>query len=140
MKSGDTRRPIALVALNHGDDTKKTNIPEPSFMSTDTGVLRDAEEWLSGVLSQMLVDRRNEHLPFTVIADITKADKKNTESFEERMQKLTARSLIDRLAGYVSYTEAFNLADAKPPEMDDDELRRVAKSRYALMLGRRLHE
>jgi exodeoxyribonuclease V gamma subunit len=147
-RNGGARRPVALVSLNHGDEPEA----KTSFMSVDENGLRDAETWLAGILKQMLIDKRREHLPFSVIADILKpAKKKKTakkspddsaeESYDERLRKLTARSLRDYLAkkGYATFTDAFWLTDAKPPEIDDDELRRIADSRYAPVLdGKRL--
>ncbi len=134
MRKGGERRPVALVALNHGD---KPTI-KVSDMKMNERKLRDTEKWLNRVLTQMLVDNRDnrEHLPFEAVAGILKPDKKGLESYEERLQKLTADSLTDYLAGYYTFLKAFRLADAKPPEMSDDDLRRVANNRYAPILER----
>jgi exodeoxyribonuclease V gamma subunit len=126
MRDGGKSRPVALVSLNHGDkpDVQTLN------MITDKSKLQDAEGWLANTLKQMLVDKCCEHLPFAAIADILKKE-----------ELLTARSLRAHLAKKeYAYTEAFKLTDAKPPELDDGELRRVADSRYAPILGGWFHE
>jgi hypothetical protein len=96
------------------------------------------EEWLNGILSDMLLKRRCEHLPFSVISDIVKS---NGADFEESLQSLTTRELKDKLFGkkYVTFTPGFDLTDARPPEWDDRELRETVKARYAPFLGRWIH-
>jgi hypothetical protein len=135
--------PVCLVALNHGvpkAKSAKTALVSP--MKTRADKLPDIEKWLAGVLSQMLIEKRCEHLPFKAVADILKPDKKGGESYGERMQKLTSRSLKEYLAkkGYNSYTGAFKLTDALPPEMSDEDLRQLADARYGPMLGMWIHE
>jgi hypothetical protein len=126
MRNGGKRRQAVIVTLNHDDKPKV----QTSYMSTDDTKLQDVEKWLTDMLTQMLIDKRCEHLPFKVIADIRKRD-----------EELTVRSLKDHLAGYKTYTEAFDLTDAnsKPTEMDDGELREIAGSRYAPILKRWIH-
>jgi len=138
MGNGGKRRQIALVTLNHGDKPKV----QISYMRMDEQKLPEVNGWLACVLTQMLIKKRNEHLPFSVIAGILKPEKNVTESFGTRLDRLTARSLKDYFAkkGYATYTEAFDLTDAKPFEADDGELRQIAKSRYAPILGRWIHE
>jgi hypothetical protein len=126
MRDGGARRPVALVSLNHGDKPEAQTLN----MIMDESMLQDAEGWLAGVLAQMLIEKRCEHLPFAVIADILKKG------------ELTAGSLREYLAakGYATYTEAFDLTDARPPEISDVELRRLVDSRYRPILSGRFHE
>jgi hypothetical protein len=116
-------------------------------MNMDSDKLPVIENWMNEILSQMLIEKHSEHLPFKIIAEIMKPGRKKkdepVESFKDRLQKLTLRSLKDELigGGYKTYTEAFKLTDAKPPEMDnDDTLRQLVETRYAPMLGRWIHE
>jgi len=83
------------------------------------------EKWLAGMLTQMLIDKRCEHLPYDAVDNI---------------EELTAKSLKDYLVTkYTTYTDGFDLTDAKPPEMGDGELRELAESRYAPILGGWIH-
>jgi len=127
MRNGGKRRQVVLVTLNHDDKPKV----QTSFMTREGGKLQDIEKWLADMLTQMLIDKNREHLPFNVIADIRKSD-----------EELTVRSLKDRLAGYKTYTPAFDLTDAntKPPEIGDSELRELAESRYAPIIERWIHD
>jgi hypothetical protein len=136
MRDGGKRRPVVLVSLSYDDKHKV----QKSSMSVDDRKLQDVERWLTNILAQMLIDKRCEHMPFAVIADIIKQERKETKSYEERLQKLTANSLMNDIVKYKTYTDGFNLTDAKPPEMDDGELRELAGSRYAPILGRWIHE
>jgi len=134
MREGGKRRPVVLVGLSYDDRHQVKKLPmsvkvRKSLMSADDGRLQDVERWLTGILGQMLVDKRCDHLPFAAIDDIVK-----------HSEELTARSLKDYLATkYTTYTDGFNLTDAKPPEMDDGELRELAESRYAPILGGWIH-
>jgi exodeoxyribonuclease V gamma subunit len=142
-KSGGARRPVALVTLNHGEKPKGgKSMIQVSYMNMDERGQSVAEEWLAGIIAQMLMEKHREYLPFDAIADILKPDKKGDEGYEKRLQRLTAGALRDSIArgSYVTYKEAFKLTDAKPAEMDDDKLRLLADSRYALFFGRRFHE
>ncbi|MDR2693431.1 MAG: exodeoxyribonuclease V subunit gamma [Chitinispirillales bacterium] len=125
MRDSGKRRPVVLVNLDYNDKPKV----QTSLMSMDDGKLPDVERWLADMLTQMLIDKRCEHLPFSVIADINK-----------RSEELTAQTLKDYIVKYVTYTDGFNLTDVKPPEMDDGELRKLAESRYAPILERWIHE
>jgi hypothetical protein len=138
IKKCGNHHPVVLTALNHGDKPTLQVLP----MNMNPYKRQDMERWLIGVLTQMLIDNRCEHLPFAAIADILKPDKKGAESYEARLQRLTARSLADYLAknGYTAYTKAFELTDAKQPETGDDDLRLLAGSRYAPILERWIHE
>jgi len=136
MRDGGRRRQVVLVNLNHDDKPKV----QTSFMSMYDSKLQDVEKWLADMLTQMLIDKRREHLPFAIIADILKQKRNETKSYEERLQQLTARSLKNDNAEYKTYTDGFNLTDAKPPEMDDGELQELAENRYAPILGRWIHK
>jgi len=134
MREGGKRRPVVLVGLSYDDKHQVKKLPmsvkvRKSLMSVDDGRLQDVEGWLTDMLAQMLIDKRCEHLPFAAIDNIIK-----------RSEELTVRSLKDYLtAEYTTYTDGFKLTDAKPPEMDDGELRELAESRYAPIIGRWIH-
>jgi len=104
-----------------------------SNISTDGKKLQDVEQWLAGILVQMLIDKCCEHLPYEAIADILKPDKKGV------VRELTVQSLENYLTEYTSYTDGFKLTDAKPPKMTDEKLRELAEDRYAPILKKWIH-
>jgi len=134
MKEGGKRRTVVLIGLSYNDKHQVKKLPKSvkvrkSLMSADAGRLNDVEKWLIGMLTQMLIDKRCEHLPYDAVDDIIK-----------HSEELTGRSLKDYLvAKYTTYTDGFDLTDAKPPEMDDGELRELAGSRYAPILNMWIH-
>jgi hypothetical protein len=95
------------------------------------------KKWLAVILEQMLIENRCEHLPFKVIQEIVKPDKKDHSGLNERLQKLNAHTFKEKLANskiYKCYMDAFNLTDAKPPQLTDNELRDLAALRFAPIL------
>ncbi|MDR2592515.1 MAG: exodeoxyribonuclease V subunit gamma [Chitinispirillales bacterium] len=131
MKEGGKRRHVVLIGLSYDDKHQVENLPmtvkvRKSDMTMDAGKLQDVEKWLTGILTQMLIDKRREHLPYDAINNI---------------EELTTGSLKDYLlTKYTTYTDGFNLTDAnaKPPEVDD-ELRELAESRYAPIINKWIH-
>ncbi|MDR3013666.1 MAG: exodeoxyribonuclease V subunit gamma [Chitinispirillales bacterium] len=131
-------RPISLVALNRNitPDTLQIN------MNMDCDKMKDIENWLNMVLSQMLDEKHCEHLPLKKIAEIIKPSKGEDTSFEKRLEKLTFSKLKNELSdgGYETFLKAFNLTDARVTKMNEDELRKSVKLRYAPILGGWIHE
>jgi hypothetical protein len=127
--------PITLITLHHGSSPGI----ELSSMNIDGDKLPDMEKWLTEILSQILIEKRSEYLPFKIIAEITKPERKKkgqeVKNFEERLHKLTFHELKNKLAesDYGKFLRALKLTDAKPTEMDDDELRQLVALRYSPM-------
>jgi len=129
-REGGKRRRTVLVGLSYDDRHQVKKKPmsvklRTSLMNADGGRLHDTEKWLADMLTQMLIDKRCEHLPYDAINNI---------------EELTAASLKDYLAvKYTAYTDGFDLTDAEPPDMDDGELRELAENRYAPILNKWIH-
>ncbi|MDR2578240.1 MAG: exodeoxyribonuclease V subunit gamma [Chitinispirillales bacterium] len=127
--------PIILITLNHGDSPDVNLFP----INMESGKLPEMENWLIEILSQMLIEKRSEHLPLKIITEMTKPEKRKkgqeVENFEKRLQKLTFFELKNELAkgDYKNYLRALKLTDAKPAEMSDGELRQLVNLRYAPM-------
>jgi hypothetical protein len=135
----DGARQVTLAAL----DRKEPKI-QMFDMITGNEKLPSIEKWLCRVLSQMLIEKRSEHLPLKSIVDVmgiktvTKIMKLSKDpedvSFKERLQNLTFSALKDTVCR--TFKKGVGLTDAAPPAMDDEELRELAGDRYAPILGR----
>ncbi|MGB7568907.1 MAG: exodeoxyribonuclease V subunit gamma [Chitinivibrionales bacterium] len=128
---------IRLVQLNRGDGEcdcaaiKRENI--------DTIM-----HWLVIQIQDMLLRHCADHLPFEVIRDLTKQDRKKGLSWKDRWAGVTNAAFEEKLSddehGYISYLEAFKLVDARIPDKTDDDLRDLAKARFAPFLEGLVHE
>jgi len=130
---------VSLVALCYDKEKPSVKLSE---MKPCHDKLPAVEEWLNGILSDMLLKHCCEHLPFSAISEIVKPDGKKGLNFENALQSLTAQELKNTLLGkkYNTFTPGFDLTDARPPELNDDELREIVKLRYAPMLERWIHD
>jgi len=132
-----TMRTVILVALNHGGDK-----PGCKFLTMvpDESKLQKMEEWLTGILTEMLSGTRSEHLPFKAVAE---AFKKSKETFEAWVQELKSDHLEKMIASNEynnQYMKSFALTDARPEKMSDEALRELIILRYAPILGRWIDE
>jgi hypothetical protein len=123
---------IKLIQLNRDDgdgpNYKDARIKQESDMN------KNINEWFPGFLKSMLIKRSSDHLPFASVNKLFGDDWKN----------ITGEALNDELGGehsdYRCYLEAFKLTDARIPELGDEELRSLARERFAPMLEGWLHE
>ena len=82
----------------------------------------------------MLVDRCCDHLPFKVIKKIHKKDwaKITSSAIEDELQ--------DEQGAYHCYLDAFALTDARIPQLEDEQLSELARSRFAPLIEGWIHE
>jgi exonuclease V gamma subunit len=121
---------IKLVQLNRGDGAGISI----SNIRKDYSDVAKTESWLASLLCDMLVNRKCEHFPVKTIRDVYCGD----------WQNITPQSLAEELenehSAYRSYVKAFNLCDARIPDMDAGQLQNLARLRFAPMLEGWLHE
>ncbi len=135
---GGGRAEIVLVQLNR--DLEEGPAFTRARMNAGAGE-RDIGAWLSGRLREMLVGRCSDHLPFVSVRKIYNGKKDSARTWDN----LTAGSLADELqserGAYRCYLEAFAIADARPPAVDDaQKLRDMARERFAPILEWWMHE
>jgi exonuclease V gamma subunit len=133
---------INLVQLNHSGDMK-TGI----FTMRSQDIKKQIESWLCDRLIEMLEKRCSDHLPFGVIQSLVKKPTgvKPPLPWDRLWQMVTAENIREKLDNedypvYRCYLPAFDLTDARIPDIGDDRLRALAKSRFSPMLEGWLHE
>jgi len=99
MREGGKRRPVVLIGLSYDDRHQVKKMPmsvkvRKSYMSADGGRLQDVEKWLAGMLTQMLIDKRCEHLPYDAVDNIEELTAKSLKDYLATNTRLTQTDLI----------------------------------------------
>jgi hypothetical protein len=136
---------VKVVQLNRGKDGK-TGVDTAPFKGS-AGIKDRIEAWLRDRLVEMLAKPCSDHLPFAVIQSLVKrpAGRNEPIPWDQLWAKVTAENIEDKLnvedhPVYRCYLPAFDLTDARIPEINDDLLRGLAQSRFAPMLEGWFHE
>jgi len=144
------RLQVHLVQLNRGDNNGTPVSHDVSPLKP--GDYRAIAAWLVRQLTDMLINRCADHLPFAVIKDLTKQNKKNPLTMDQRWARVTGATIDEKLSDeahgpYTCYLEAFKLAEPRIPQSDEpDQATRdrglcdLAKRRFAPMLEGWIHE
>jgi len=125
---------VRLVQLNRGSDGAGIGCnTEGVRQAVEEG--HDLEKWLAGMLAEMLVERCSDHLPFAAVQALHR---------REGWDGVSGLAIEDKLEGsypaYHCYLPAFDLTDARIPQVSDDDLRERAMARFAPMLEAWLYE
>jgi exonuclease V gamma subunit len=139
-----SRFSVQLVQLNRGNGSDKPVACDTCPFTV--GKPDDLGDWLGWIVQDMLVKRCADHLPLSVIMDLTKPSKKNPLTWDQRCARVTAVNIEEKLAAgdygpYKCYLETFKLVEPRIPfgsEADeaarDRLLVELVKKRYAPML------
>jgi exonuclease V gamma subunit len=127
---------VKLAQLNREND-RKIRVTVALFNSS-LEIKDRIEAWLRDRLVEMLAKRCSDHLPFAVVQSLVKQTKEPVP-WDLLWARVSAENIGDKLADedhpvYRCYLPAFNLTDARIPDVKDDGLRERARSRFAPML------
>jgi hypothetical protein len=122
------RAAVMLVQLTRGNGSTARcgwdSLPFTAELEPD----RDLGLWLRDLLDEMLRGRCSDHLPFAAVQAVYDGD----------WGRVTAETVTAELArehsAYRCYLEAFELADARVPQADDEEFGARARARFAPLL------
>jgi len=123
--------PLALVEINYGDVT----VTMAKLTNERTHAAR-MFKWLQGILIDM-ASNCSDHFPLRGVQKILSKKKGDARTWVERLTLLTKSDLEEKMRGdygYHSFLPAFDLVDARLPDVSDDDLRKLADARFAPIL------
>ena len=123
----DSPLSLCAVQLNRGNMKDKSADVQIAFLDckkTEIPLKDKMEEWLCSFITQMIIDRHSEHLPFSAVQKL----------WPSLSLPTLAAHLETGHTAYNSYLPAFKLIDAQLPDLTDEALNTLVLSRYAPLL------